>query len=43
MFPGLIGQETDWHILNGVDGLDTLMFAGGIEENVLIVCVDESQ
>jgi len=39
----LPGQETDCLILNSVDGLDALMFAGDIEENVPIIRVDENQ
>lgn len=41
MFSVLTGQETKWLILNGVDGLDALMFAGGIKENAPIIRVDE--
>jgi hypothetical protein len=43
MFSVLTGQETKWLILNDVDGLGALMFAGGVEENAPIIRVDENQ
>jgi hypothetical protein len=43
MFSVLTGQETDGLILNGVGGLDTRMFASGIEENAPIIRIDENR